>query len=322
MGRPKYTLASDELVASRLRRLEASKPYQLRGNTFAAGSDYLPIKSSAVSGGKIDFTSTDSMHYAGIISPNVIDGQFSFACASDSTCTIYWDGTNSSSVFKIRRADQTVTVVPGSSISLSGLTHDVKYQAYAFWVPFNACGLGFSAGQHGTPQIAIASTDSDTIAKQAEAEASRAGREPLGNISWTQPTSGGSSSATTTTTPPTRQTGTCVMVNTLIEPVHEISPWDWRTVHHPETDWTQIVTDNLMSLRCTNNHPLYDDDMEQRRADWFKSGKWIATQFGPQKIADTTEFYRDCTKMEVQMKSGHLFWANGFLSHNTKLDLQ
>lgn len=311
-------------LIARLSRVEDIVPLVQRGGGFAAQgrNQYLPVSASGTQIGKLDFTTSSAVNFQGIMSPNVIDGQFAVSKPSDSTATIYWDGTNTSRVFIIRRADGTTTTVPGSSISLTGLTHDVQYQALPYWVPFNACGLGFAPGTVGTPQIAFASTDSDTTFSQGRAIQSLAGNEPLGNISWTQPTSGGSGGAGPPITPPPRQPGSCVMVNTNIEPVFEISPWDWKTVNHPETDWVRIVTDNLMMLACTKNHPLYDEEERQQKAEWFTAGKWIQTNLGLQKITDVQNFYKDCVKQQVMMKSGHLFWANGFLSHNIKIDLE
>lgn len=308
-------------LVARLSRVEDMVPLIQRGGSFAGQgrNQYLPIASGGVQVGKLDLTSTSALSFQGIVAPNVVDGQFTVAKPSDSSATLYWDGTNSSRVIVIRRADGTTTTVTPSNITITGLTHDVQYQVLPYWSPNSACGLGFAPGTVGTPAIAFASTDSDTTVNQARSIQSLAGNEPLGNVSWTQPASGGSSGAGNPVTPPSRNPGTCVMVNTNIEPVHEISPWDWKTVNHPETNWRRIVTENLMSLQCTKDHPLYDDNQEQREADWFTSGKWISTRFGLQKVADASDFYRDCTKMQVMMKTGHLFWANGFLSHNIKL---
>jgi len=38
------------------------------------------------------------------------------------------------------------------------------------------------------------------------------------------------------------------------------------------------------------------------------------------KLAEIRQFYKDCTKVQVELEAGHMFYANGFLSHNFKPD--
>lgn len=317
-GQPALSTSNTASLNSRIARVERVVPYKTGGGSFAP-SRFSPLVSDGVVDGKINLGSSAAFKMSGGLSPNVIDGQFSFACPSDSTVTIYWDGTNLSKVILIRRADGTSTTVTPANITVSGLTASVKYQAFASWPISGKHGLGWGPGQHGTPQIAIASTDADTLAAQAQATASQMGREFIGNLSWTQPGLGGTSSASTTTLPPTRQIGTCVMLGTRLEPLGSIRPEDWVTEEHPETDWIQIVTHSGRLLNCTLNHPLYDADGWQKKAEWFSSGKWIITDSGKERVDRTCKFYANGTKVQVKMRHGHLFWANGFLGHNIKL---
>lgn len=313
---------NNSLIA-RIARLEDSAPYILRGNSFArqGRSQFSPIDSSGVVDGKINLATSAGISFQGILAPNVIDGQFTVASPSDSTATIYWDGTNSSRVFLIRRADGTSTTIPGNNLTITGLTHDVKYEVLPFWVPFNQCGLGFAPGTVGTPVIAFASTDSDTLVAQGVAAQSLAGREPIGTVSWTQPASGGSSGAGTPTAPPTRQPGTCVKLGTHIEPLGNPRPSEIEEHLHKESRWMHIETAVGLVLDCTLNHNIYHAVNGRVEAQTIQEGDLLITRTGEQKVIRAEQFIRDCTKVELKMKTGHLFWANGILSHNSKIQL-
>jgi len=316
-------------LSARLARLERNAPYQLRGGGLAA-TRFSMIDSTGVIDGKLNLAVSAGIDFKGILSPNVVDGQFTVACPSDSSATIFWDGTNLSRIIMIRRPDSqgiglggTSTTIPGNSITITGLTPVVKYQTLPYWVPFNSCGVGFAPGTVGTPQIAFASTDSDSVFAQGKSLQSLAGREPLGNISWTQPTAGGTSGPATPTTPPPRQPGTCVMIGSHLKPMGN-EPID--TVLHPWTDWVRIETEPggifTNGLNCTPNHPLYDSERGKVDADFFiGKHRWIITDHGEELVTNTTRFIKTCTKVEARMKRGHLFFANGFMSHNVKNNL-
>ena len=95
---------------------------------------------------------------------------------------------------------------------------------------------------------------------------------------------------------------------------------EYVTVHHRQTDWINLaIEDYPRTLSCTPNHELISPDRGKQPADSFKSGDWIITEHGEKKLAEVRMFYKDCTKMQVMMPTGHLYFANGFLSHNVKL---
>lgn len=309
-------------LVARISRVEDVVPLVQRGGGFASQgrNQYLPIASTGTQVGKIDLTSTNVLSFQGIVAPNVIDGQFTVSKPSDSSATIYWDGTNSSRVIVIRRADGTSSTVPPSNITITGLTHDVQYEALPYWSPNNACGLGFAPGTVGTPQIAFASTTADTTVAQAVAIQSLAGNEPLGTISWTQPASGGSGGASDPVTPPTRQPGTCVRLGTHIEPLGSPRPSEIRELIHPQEKWVHLEAGSFV-LECTPNHSLYHAERGKIPASEFNNGDYIITRFGEMQVKNMDSFMRACQKVEVQMKFGHLYWANGFLSHNSKIQL-
>lgn len=320
----------DSNLAARLARVERVVPYLLGGGALAP-SDFSTIDSSGVIDGKLNLQVSTGLNVKGIISPNVVDGQFAVAKPSDSSVVIYWDGTNTSRVLIIRRPDSqgqglggTSTTVPGSSITITGLTHDLTYQVLPYWVPFNGCGIGFAPGTVGTPKIAFLSTDSDTTFAQGKAIQSLMGHEPLGNVSWTMPASGGSGGAGPPVPPPDRQPGTCVMQGTHIKP---LGGQEYETLNHRQTDWVRIETEPggvfTRGLCCTPNHPLYDSEQGRVDASFFLGkDRWIITETGEERVARSTQFIRDCTKVEVKMRSGHIFFANGFMSHNNKQNLE
>ncbi len=314
---------------ARLARVESIVPYLVGGGSFAPAK-FLPIDSAGIVNGKLNLQTAAGIDVKGILSPNVVDGQFSVAKPSDSTATIYWDGTNSSRVIIIRRPDSqgqglggTSTSIPGSSIGITGLTHDLQYQVLPFWSPSNSCGIGFAPGTVGTPNIAFLSTDSDTVFANGRSIQSLMDREPLGNVSWTQPASGGSSGGGVPITPPPRQPGTCVMLGTQITPLGNES---YDTENYRQEDWVRIETEPggvfTRGLNCTPNHPLYDSEQGKVDASFFLGkDRWIITDHGEEKVVRTTQFIRACTKVRVKMRTGHVFFANGFMSHNAKNQL-
>ncbi len=334
---PIYTLSGSSQMGqqtnpnlqARLARVERVVPYLTGGGNFAP-SQYMPIDSAGIVDGKLNLATAAGIAVKGIMSPNVVDGQFSVAKPTDSTATIYWDGTNSSRVMIIRRPDPqgqglngTSTTIPGSSITITGLTHDLTYQALPFWTPFNGCGIGFAPGTVGTPQIAFLSTDTDTIFANGRSIQSLMGREPLGNVSWTQPVAGGSSGGGVPITPPARQPGTCVMIGTHIDP---LGGGSYDTQNHRQSDWVRIETEPggvfARGLNCTPNHPLYDSEQGKVDASFFVGkSRWIITSKGEERVERTTQFIRACTKVHVTMQQGHIFFANGFMSHNSKNQL-
>ena len=318
------TLSGDpsNLIA-RVSRLEDVTPFTIRGDAFAGQgrNKFFPLDSTGVLKGKLNLGTASGINFQGILAPNVIDGQFTVASPSDSSATIYWDGTNNSRVPVIRRADGTTSTVPPSNITITGLTFSVQYEALAYWSPFNACGLGFAPGTVGTPLIAFASTDADTLVAQGVAVQSAAGREPIGTISWTQPASGGTSSASDPITPPTRQQGTCVRMGTHIEPLGSFGKSEITEKIHPQQDWWHLESDGGLVLECTPDHNMYHALKGRVEAQTIPVGDKVITRFGEQRITKAYHFIHSCNKVEVVMERGHLFWANGFLSHNGKIQL-
>lgn len=310
-----------DLTSIRLQRLAGSVPLlvsdgQFVSNRFATLSS---VAADAVSNGLIDLSNPSGLITVGAIPPTVTENGFA-ATATTTAITWYWDGTNTSHVLVIRRTDQTRFTVPGGTIVISNLTANTWYGFLPYWINDNACNIGWVQGTAGTPQIAhpggtgAAFIYGGTAMAQADALAQQLfqGREQLSNgwLTYKTPAAGTNSGGGS------YDGGTdCVMSGTDIEALGD-SPIEQAIL--PETDWWRIIGASGRSLNCTKNHPLYNADSGKVRADSFKAGQWAISQFGEDKIVESFQFKRTCTKRKVMMKHGHLFWANGYLSHNTK----
>lgn len=319
-GSPGMAAADDaSSLAARIARVENIVPFQLRGGAYAAQgrNQFIPIDSSGVINGKIDISVASAISFQGAMAPSVIDGVMSVGSSSDSTATIYWDGTNSSRVILIRRSDGTSTTIPGNNLTITGLTPAGVYTAYSYWTPANVCGLGWAQGDSGTPLIAFSSSATSTQLLQAKAAQHLAGREEISSIQWTQPTAGGTSPPVNPVDPNEPVPGLCVRLGTHIEPLGSYGPSEIEELLHPETDWIHLEANRGLVLECTADHPLYREDKKVKACELVE-GDFVITRFGEQQLNAVYPFKRACTKVEVRMKFGHLFWANGFLSHNFK----
>lgn len=307
----------------RISRLENSAPYILRGGGIAATvSPYTSVPAAAINSGAIDLSST-GVQTVGSVPPFVNVSGFA-ATATTTSITWYWDGTNSSKVIVINRADKTQFTVPPSSIAITNLTANTWYGFLPFWTPSNVCGIGWMQGDSGTPQIAFAGGTGASFAAaasaytlaQSNALQNSQGREALSTsfMTFQTPAAGTSSGSASGG----GAAGRCVMLGTEIDPLGEIAPGDWRNIHEPCQDWWRIETKRGKGLNCTPNHPIYDADNGKKEASEFKTGDWIITDIGMEKIVSSHRFMRMCTKVHTQMKYGHLYWANGFLSSNAK----
>lgn len=311
-----YAFDSQSDVDSRVRRLERGRQYLRSGANVSPSG-----KIQGIPVGLVDATNrialVTGVTVKGSIPPAGVVGNFGFT-GTATTITIYWDGTNGSATLKIIRADNTAVSIPGSNMTVSGLTASTTYGFLPFWNTFNNCGIGFVKGDSGTPQFAFTAAAQNV---QSSTQQSLIGREPLsgGFVTYATPASG-SSSGTGNPGGYGGRPGTCVMLGTDIRPFADGQ--EYVTVHHKQTDWINLAVEGYpRTLSCTPNHPLYHADKGKISADQFKVGDWIITECGELKLSEVRMFYRDCTKMQVKMPRGHLFFANGFLSHNQKLNL-
>lgn len=311
------------LDAIRLQRLASSVPLLTRNGQFA-GDRYATLSSvsvDALADGLIDLTNPSGLVTIGAIPPSVSDPGFAFTY-TDTTANCYWDGTNSSTVIVIRRTDQTRFTVPGSSIAITGLSASTWYGLLPYWANANRCNIGWVQGTAGTPQIVFPggtgasfvnalskSAMSDALAQQVFQ-----GREQLsaGFMTFKTAAGGGSGSGTA------EGGGTdCVMRGTNIETWGDLP---YSSELKPCSEWWRIVTKSGKSLNCTPNHSLYSAESNSRtQAKTFKEGDWILTKQGEEKVAESHPLIRMCVLEKVMMAQGHIYWANGFMSHNAKI---
>jgi hypothetical protein len=330
-------------IGNRVRRLEGYVPYRRAGELVPGASDFTSVPNAALdSSGNINLASS-TYSAQGALAPTVADGNFA-ATATTTSITWYWDGTNGSTQFKLRRPDAvtqtgntTCLIIPKGSITVTGLALNTKYYFLPFWPTLGACAPGWVIGDTGTPKIAIATPTAAQLAQQTLKN-----REALsaGFMSYTTPAAGTSSGdAGDGGGPGTGGIHACVMRGTAIEPLGESDYWVniW-----PESQWIGIATQDGLTLNCTLDHPLYggaelldrfllgkdlntleEDALKPflREAGAFQVGDKVLTRYGLRRVIKAERFTRVCTKRQVSMTYGHLFWANGYLSHNIKANI-
>jgi len=310
-----YTFDSVDDLSVRVRRLERGRQYFRAGNLVTSSGSLAALPKDLLDDtNKIALISGVSAK--GSIPPSGVVGNFAFT-ATTTTITIYWDGTNGSVKLSLIRTDGTAVQIPANSLTVTGLTAGTTYGFLPFWSPFNNCGIGFVVGDSGTPKCVFSSAAQTVTNSMQQLQL---GREALtaGYITFATPSSG-TSGGTGTGGGFGGVGGTCIMLGTDIKPMVTGQPF--RTIHHRQTDWINLaIEDYPRTLNCTPNHPLYHAEKGKMRAEQFKVGDWIITERGEMKLAEVRQFYKDCTKVQVELEAGHMFYANGFLSHNFKPD--
>jgi hypothetical protein len=140
----------------RRRRTESSQPVNRRG-TLYNGSTYGSVNLAALTKGKLDLGRRGGLAVANAIAPTANEG-FSYT-ATDASITWYYDGTNSSSLPKVRLSDKTYIGLTPGSITVSGLTAATDYYFFPFFAINNPCkavSWVVSSSASGSPSIAFA----------------------------------------------------------------------------------------------------------------------------------------------------------------------
>lgn len=251
---------------------------------------------------------------AGSVPPSSTSPQYFKVVVTDTTAVIYWDGTNGSSIVPIFRADGSVTRIPPNNITITGLTLSTSYNVLPYWTPNNLCTIGWVPGDAGSPKIGITGTPSAYQQQQQ----SLYGREPLSYGSLTFKTNATSTPSTSTigsggdyTAPPKA----CVLLGTDIDTLDGLP---YETKNYPCSEWWHLESESGRTLYCTPDHPLYTWDGRRIEARDVVLGEVLCTRDGDEKITMSGPHRRVCTKVQVTMPKLHLFYANGFLSHNLK----
>ena len=312
-----YQWKSTSPLATRLRRLETGDLRLRRGNFGPITGPFTRFSNDSIDpvNASINLTKSGVMKL-GAVPPTVNTNGFAYT-ATTTSITWYWDGTNGSMPIIIRRADSTMTVVPQGSITITGLSAATDYYFFPFWTPNNRCTIGFVQGTVGDPQIAfvLADLNDPNIGPAAAGQQALQDREPLtsGAMIGSTPAAGtGGGSAGGGGDP--HGGGGCVMSGTDIVPLGD-QPYHVEVI--PETDWLRVEAGGRM-LSCTHDHPLFDPRKGKTAAEFIKLGELVIMDTGEQRVTGIEEFRRKCTKHKVIMPEGHLFWAAGFLSHNSK----
>lgn len=195
-----WAVSSTDAI-SRLRRLEGAYPKDTHTTPVFSKSKFtLPSSTAVLPSGQINPLS--AVQAKGNLSPLVLSGVLGFS-ADDSSITVWWDGTNSSQVISIKRADGTSFTVPKGSQTITGLTAGTQYGFSVYWNVNNTGGLSFGPGDQGSPQIGISPTAPQSTINQAIQAQQSFEAEPVysGLVYWsTTNTGGGTSGAGTSQT--------------------------------------------------------------------------------------------------------------------------
>lgn len=304
----------------RLRRIEKGSQRLQRGQFRPTSGNYTRLPSGLLSGTPVNQTIQISNNNVKKVGGASISGNtLGFAYTSTTTTiTWYWDGTNGSKVPVITRNDGSRFTVPtaGSPITITGLSSNTTYYFLPFWDTASTCNIGWVPGTTGTPQIAFIVTDTTDVTQTPVylMEQTTQTNEPLSTGFMTAATTSGGSGGGGAGGGGGGGHG-CVMSGTDIETLGGI-PYTIDILK--ETSWVHLRVENLKELYCTADHPLFHAIEGKKRADEFSEGDLIITDEGEQKIITCEWKKRVCSKWKLHMPKGHLYWANGFLSHNFK----
>lgn len=115
---------------------------------------------------------------------------------------------------------------------------------------------------------------------------------------------------------PTRPTvGGCVLEGTVIVPLTH----PMRLIAKQNHDWIETTLSDGRLLTATPDHPIYTDRGKIPLAE-LTVGELVVTRQGMVPVATKRELRFPARKLVVSMLRGHLFWANGILSHNKRQD--
>lgn len=115
--------------------------------------------------------------------------------------------------------------------------------------------------------------------------------------------------------PPPRVPPGCVILGTIIE---TLGPSPWHQQQSPQNDWVRIFTERGRELIGTPDHPVYTGRAGRTEMRDVRKGDFVVCIEGEEKVMEVKAFQRPGVKVQMFMDWGHLFWANGFLSHNVK----
>ena len=298
-------------VRNWLQRVETGAPRIQGGQIRPTAGQYsrIPISSLRKVGVNdfLDLTSP-TIKKIGSLPPAANTYGFSYTSTATSI-TWYWDGTNGSNVLVITRADGTKQTIPPGNLTVNGLANGVTYYFLPFWAPLNG-NTGWTKGTVGSPQVAmvVADTTNPVTSPLYLMQQSAQQHEPLTGGFMTATTGGSGSGG--------GGGGRCVIKGTQIVTLGK-SPFALEESF--ENRWVTITLQDGRHLTCTYDHPLFTSQNGRCEADHIAAGDLMLTDTGECKVISVVfNDVQPAQKVCVRMEYGHLFYANGFLSHNLK----
>jgi hypothetical protein len=107
--------------------------------------------------------------------------------------------------------------------------------------------------------------------------------------------------------------GGCVMIGSRIFPLGGSA----TCIPFPNEEWILLEAGDHV-LICTPDHPVISEQRGKMRADQLFRGEMLICDDGGQSLLRAIPLRFKGTKIKAEMAEGHLFWANGILSHNHK----
>lgn len=108
--------------------------------------------------------------------------------------------------------------------------------------------------------------------------------------------------------------GGCVLVGTTIATLGDL-PHECKELD--ETHWVTVTLKDSRQLQATRNHPVYTERGKISLAA-VPVGHKLITDVGLVEVTEKVYIQTLRVKWQVIMPKGHLYWANGILSHNLK----
>ena len=108
----------------------------------------------------------------------------------------------------------------------------------------------------------------------------------------------------------------CVRAGTTVEPLGENAVFIRREF---ASLWVRVETANGCVLDAVPEHPVYTD-RGKTQVQHLKVGEDVITKEGMSRVVSIECIAEDDDKLVVTLDQGHLYWANGILSHNRKYE--
>lgn len=283
--------------------------------------------------------STNSSSVSAISGGNAVTGivaQGNFAAiTSDTTITLYYDGTNLSNSFILRLADSTTVTVPTGSTAITGLTASTSYRFYPYYdVLLNS--VQFVTGGSGSPAISFAASSSATTLSTASSLANSPGRirlaTPAFDVSTTAPASppgggGGGGGGDPDCLAPWMELETeegFILAEDLEIGDSIRTPKGWsKVVKVKKPEQNILVKIRVASgavLECSPLHPIGIADGNWRYAASVKLGDFLVTEDGASEVVDWQLVPMKYVSIHPSLHPYHEFYCNGILSHNRPMD--